>query len=551
MRFRMYLVILIFFVLIGSFELASGANFPKAGTSCKQGQTYSGNGMIFKCIKSGKKYVWDKGTKVSSASNNTNNSSGNNSGNNNSQTVNVGDPCDRETQTAPMVGGTAICAKQGGVLKWKAMSGGNDSGQNNQNNQSNQNNGNSGSQLGMNADGTWRTLPGYPTDVAPPGMNGPAWFSSNWDAYTAEPTFPRCTSTTPLSSPVTDLTTLKNITPQGYMQPGSHALPVAHMYFNTVEATGEKDSKGQAFRSKRVNVYAPADLTLRTYGEAHVKTSTMDYVENFLGFTVCGNYWIALGHMSDINPVLVDAAKNAVKNDCGSAAASQSGQSSDCYATYISFKVKAGTLLGTSSGRSGGFDLAFMDTSQINPNILDPSAFKGKITTAKCVMNYMTESLKSQFMAKLEGDNGCGQVGSDIAGTASGVWLAVGKRDLTVREDFHIALANHWSNKNLLVFSIGEMTDLAGIPAATYTFTPTTSGANKAFKDVKSGEVACYDALTRSGVTTSTPAPTIYIKPTTGSVEKLEIGSGTGKCGSGPFTMPAQTTTFERRNVTG
>lgn len=151
-------------------------------------------------------------------------------------------------------------------------------------------------------------------------------------------------------------------------------------------------------------------------------------------------------------------------------------------------------------------------------------------------------------MAKLTGDNGCGQVGSDIAGTASGVWLATGKRDLTVREDFHIALAKHWSDSKSLVFSIGEMSDIPGVRSGTYSFTPSTSGANKAFKDVKSGEVACYDNLVKIGATNE-PAPTIYVKPTTGTLEKLEIAGGTGKCGSAPFTMPTSSTTFERRNV--
>ena len=509
---------------------------PKPGTPCKQGQISSQGGVLYKCIKSGSKWVWDKGTKQSG-------------GKNGSASVKVGDPCDREMQNAPIANGTAICVKKNGKLVWQAMGGAAEN--QNGNGQNNNGNGNAGgSAMGMNADGTWKTLPGYPTDVAPPGMNGEKWFLSNWDAYTAEPTFPKCTTSTPLTTAITDPSGLVSITPQGFVQPGAHNLPVAHMYFNAPVATGETDSKGQAYRTKKVKLVAPADMTLRTIGKAHIQNGSMDYYEYGLGFSVCGNYWIAFAHIDDVNPDILNAGKSAAKDECQNASQSQSGQSTDCYQTYISYRIKAGTVIGYSSGRAHGFDFAFMDTSKPNANILNPSVFKGKITTGKCVMNYMSSDLKAAFMAKLDGNNGCGQVGSDIAGTASGVWLAVGKSQLAAMEDFHLSLVKHWSDKDLEVFGIGTMSDIPNIKSGRYVFTPTSGPANKALEKVKSGEVACYDKLVVDNPGGASAGFSIYIKATTGSTEKIEIGGGTGSCGAGPYSLPSQTQTFERKNIT-
>ena len=115
-------------------------------------------------------------------------------------------------------------------------------------------------------------------------------------------------------------------------------------------------------------------------------------------------------------------------------------------------------------------------------------------------------------------------------------------------EDNHIALVKHWAESKKEVFSIGQLTNIPGIASARYFFTPTTGPANKSFRNVKSGEVACYDALTLDNGSAATIS--IYLKPTTGSTEKIEIGGSSSKCGNGPYSLPSSTQTFERRNIT-
>jgi len=162
-----------------------------------------------------------------------------------------------------------------------------------------------------------------------------------------------------------------------------------------------------------------------------------------------------MGHLDNLTPEILAAAKTGADNTCQTASQSQSGKSADCYWSYISYRIKAGSLIGTSSGRSGGFDLAFYDTAHLNSNVMNPSTFKGRITTGKCVMNYMTETLKTQFMAKMVGARGCGQFSYDIPGTASGVWLAPGNQVISEMEDYHIALIPYSTDSDLYRISIG------------------------------------------------------------------------------------------------
>lgn len=503
---------------------------PKPGSPCKQGQNYSSGGVQYKCIKSGSKYVWDKGTKGSS-------------GKNNSGTINVGDPCDRDGQEGPLKGGTAICSKVNGSLKWQAKT---DSQNNNQGNKDNNQNKNSGTtSMGMNADGTWQTLPGYPTDVAPPGNNGAEWFQGNWDLYTAQPTSPKCTTTTPITESPAALSDIQSIVPQGYMQTGAHNLPVAHMYWNT-ELSSDVDSNGLKYVSKRVKVYAPADMTLRTLSTSTLSKDGKSYSEYGLSFSLCGNYWTTWAHLDNISQDLLSAAKTAAKHEC--ATGGQNNQSQDCYDSYISYRIKAGTFIGTSSGRSGGFDLGFYDTSKLNKNILNPHAFKGRITTGKCVMFYAVEPLRSNLMAKLIGDTNCGGVGYDIKGTASGVWLNPDHMAESVIEDLHIALVPHWSDSKLSVFSIGDKISIPGLNPGGYTFTQNSSGPiNKPFASVKAGDVACYDHLSGWLNGSVLSIGSILIQTKAGDPESISIAGSPNDCGSGPFKMPEKVAKFQRK----
>ena len=155
--------------------------------------------------------------------------------------------------------------------------------------------------------------------------------------------------------------------------------------------------------------------------------------------------------------------------------------------------------------------------------------------------------MQPKIESKLIGTNGCGQLVSDVPGTAQGVWLAQGDNKHSSQEDYHIALAKHWSDKDLLVFTIGWNAEVPGSSGGVFTFKPNSAGPNnKPFTDVKNGDVMCYDNLSgrpRNGEAT----PTLYIKLVTGDTERLTIATASGSCGAGPYSMPANSQTFQRK----
>lgn len=396
------------------------------------------------------------------------------------------------------------------------------------------------------ANGKWIVEPGYPDDMPPRGWRGePTWFISNWDVPTAQKIGPACPQY-PLTHLATDLAPLDSITPQGFMQPGAHNIPVPHMYYNTGDPTTvTKDPNGVAYVSEIVNVYAPGDITLRGLVRQNVERNGAKFLEYMISFSVCENLWFTTAHIYDVNPELLAAAEKSPFKECQGG--TQQADTLDCTYSYLRYPIKAGTLIGKASGRAHGFDFGFTDTKQPVPGKMDPGAFSPRWSAGVCHLNYYSPAMRAQLEAKVVGDNGCGQLVSDVSGTASGVWLAVGKRMEAQREDLHIALAKHWSVKGTLVMSIGALTTIQGLPWGRYELKPTTSGNNRDFALVKSGEVACYDTLIATRGMTA--GPTVYITMKTGDIEQLQIVGTTGACPSNPSSMPAGATTFERRNT--
>lgn len=462
---------------VGSVAMAAPKP-PKQGAPCpKLGLVWENQGMLFKCVKKGKKLVWKKMP-----------SGGGGSG---------GD--DYSTQPVP-------------------------------------------------ADGKWRVPAGFPDDLPPMGWKGePNWFVSNWDVLTAQPVGRACPQY-PLTHLATDLAKLDSITPQGFMQPGSHAMAVPHMYYNTGSPTGAgKDPNGFAYNSEIVDVIAPGDMVLRGLVKQDVERAGARFSEYMMAFSVCGNLWMFTAHIDNVPAEFLAAAKASPRQRCQQAG--QTADTQDCFYEYLRLPVQAGTKIGTSSGRAHGFDFGFTDTSQPAPGKLDPGAFSPRWAAGVCHTKYYEPGLRAQIEAKIDGNNGCGQLVSDVAGTAAGMWLAQGKRDMSQVEDYHIALAKHWADKDKLAISIGTNADVPGVPSGLYELTPTASGSNRAFALVKPGEIVCYDRLIlRRGMV---PGPTVYITMQTGSVEKLQIVGTTGSCPTSSSAMPAGAKTFERRNTLG
>ena len=447
-----------------------------------------------------------------------------------------GAPCPKAGLVWESKGQLFKCVKKGKKLVWQKMQSGGGSG------------GGDYSTQPVPADGKWKVPAGFPDDLPPLGWKGePKWFMSNWDVLTAQRVGPAC-GRHPLTRLATDLDALESITPQGFMQPGAHAMPVPHMYYNTGAPTGTgTDPNGVPYNSEVVDVYAPADMVLRGLVKQDIERDGAKFTEYMMAFSVCDHLWMFTAHIDHVPAAFLAAAKASPRQRCQQAG--QTADTQDCFYEYLRLPVAAGSRIGTSSGRAHGFDFGFTDTRQPAAGKLDPSAFSPRWSAGVCHANYYEPGLRATIQAKIDGNNGCGQLVSDSAGTAAGMWLAEGKRSMSQMEDYHIALAKHWSDKDKWAVSIGTNANVSGVPSGLYELSPTTSGSNRAFSLVKPGEVVCYDRLVlRRGML---PGPTVYITMQTGSVEKIQMVGTTGACPASTTTMPAGAKTFERRNSLG
>ena len=517
----------------------------KCGTKGEKGSIPNGTAI---CVEEKGKLIWQRwmpegegnnqnnsnnnNSNSNSSGNNSNNNSNSNSGNNNPIPVKAGDSCSKKGESGSMAAGTAICAMSNGALVWVDVK-----------------------RQPIPSDGVWiwgstyldRSTANWNTDLPPDAWEGePSWFVSGWDIPTTVPIAPKCSSKTPLTHYITDLDKLGSITGQGFMQPGVHAMPVAHMYYNTGQTT-EKDANGVAYRSQTLNLYAPADMTL--YAATKITNTAEDgykYVEWMMTWHFCGTYWMFNAHIGWIAPEILSAIEAAPVKDCRKGGQLNTS-SDDCVYSRFAYKIKAGELFGKASGRAHGFDFGFTDASAPIPTRINPAAFSPRWAAGLCHIDFYPSNMRAKLESKLLGNNGCGQLVSDVVGTSQGQWLAIGANKHSSLEDYHVALVKHWSDKDLLAFSFGWNSEVPGISGGVFTFKPNTSGPNnKPFTDVKSGQVMCYDNLSGTARDGS-PAPTIYIKMTSGDTEKLTIAKGTGACGAGPYTMPASSQTFERK----
>ena len=463
-----------------------------------------------------------------------------------SGTPQVGKPCPQAGISVQQGKKTLVCKKRKGKLVWVVDNSGGGTG-------GGGNSGGGGSSLldqPVPATGVWRVESGFPTDLPPYGWRGePAWFNSTWEVATTTRVGRRCPSTTPLTHLIADLADIRTITPQGFMQPGTHNLPVPHMYYGTLPEQST-DANGVPLVSKRVDVRAPADLVVRGVmrGEL-VSASGTPYTEYLVTASICDTLWFFTAHLGAVDPSITRAMESAPRRECSRGTGSYSGEM--CIYSYLSVPIAGGAIIGRSSGYSAGFDFGLTDASKPSAGRIDPGAFPPRWASSTCHIDYYPPAMQQELRAKLIGDNGCGQLVSDRAGTASGVWLALGQRANAFKEDLHIALARHWSERDTRVFSIGREASIPGLGSARYFFTAKTEGSNRDFTLVKPGDVVCYDGLRREyEVDSGSPIPAIYIRMTTGTVERLEIAGAPGPCPANP-TMPASFQTFERRNTLG
>jgi hypothetical protein len=459
-----------------------------------------------------------------SASQNAQSASQNDSGgSNNSQgklsESDLGTACDTEGATASIPNGTGICAKDStGALVWQKMGKGGEA---------------SGGGSGMSG--------AQPTN-----------FTANWDIWSSEPREPACTTSTPLSVLPTPVNLIEYTNPLGYSQPGAHALPVPH-HNVYVAKTPSTDENGIARRTALIDpILAPSNATLvglahNVYAGKTSSGSMATYDEYMVSLHICGTIYVVFNHIDDVPAAWLDAAKQpGVKEECNEG----QDEAEVCMWSYLEVPVKAGDRIGRASGYAHGWDIGATDASKPMEQRLDPGAWSPRWASAICALDLFEPALREQMYGTLVGDGECGRAGFDVANSLSGVWLAIGKRERANQEDLHIGLFPRYTYDGRLRFSIGTEANVAGLPSDIYEFTPAASGLrNPAFTAVKPGEVACFDGLQAKESAMKLSVTRIYATmQSDGKMETVSIaGAGTGTCGSGPYTMPAQVTKFERR----
>lgn len=384
---------------------------------------------------------------------------------------------------------------------------------------------------------------GSAQDSAPQNNNeqGSTWLGSNFDVTSTKSLAPQCSSSTPLTRLVTDASSIESITPLGFVQSDAHNTTVPHLYFNTGSANGATDSTGAALSSKRVPIYAPADMTVMGI----ITTRTSPYVEYSIGAHICGRLWIAFNHVDDLAPAIQSAFD----------------KSQNLQNPQYSIAFKAGDKIAMSSGRSSGFDFRAMDTTAATPTRLNPKAWSPGWTTAVCGLDWYESATKDSLYSKLATKrvtNKCGEPAMDIAGTASGAWLPVAHPDMGnwqgESETFSLVQTN--DDPSQYYFSIARNAVVSGIASKTFKYTVNPTGLhNPKAENVKSGDVACIDNLIPQGPFSGESYPRVYVQMTTapeGELETILVASApAGSCGTGPFTMPANSTKFVRYNLPG
>lgn len=385
----------------------------------------------------------------------------------------------------------------------------------------------------------------------------PAYWHFNWDYVTARPRKPDCRPgplLTTIPAPIDSIVSLNRL---GYSQPGAHAMPVPHHNVSTsdLRGTGSVDENGRLLVSERVDpIVSPGNVTItamarNVYSRNVTTKEVYPYEEWMIVMHVCGTKYIVFNHIDDIPAEWVKATQGpGVRKECNT------GQDNAqvCMYSYLSVPVKAGQRIGRASGRSAGWDIGAWDTAQPTPGVLDPGKYTGRWATGTCVWPWFTPQVKDQVFTKFVGDKtSCGTHGHDVVNTLSGVWLAQGQRDRAASEDLHIALFPSYRNDGTYRFSVGYGSNIPSLPGGLYEFRAEGSGLrNPAFAQVTPGQVACFDTFDGS-LTRDSSITRIYATMSAGATERMTVaGDKGGACGPGPYAMPTNATTFERRTST-
>lgn len=332
--------------------------------------------------------------------------------------------------------------------------------------------------------------------------------------------------------------------PLGALNPPGHTFPTDHQYIYLTNF-----SSGGA----PVPLYAPGNATVTQARLVHYNASSGanppdDYA---LDFMPCREVSAGFGHVRTISASLL-AVLGPFDQQCSTYSPSPNLVVADCYTRRVEVKISAGDVIGTTAG----LDLSLFD-ARVTPLVyanasrwISSSSGFDHFHVAP-FSDYYAEPMRSTVRGMLGSFDGRtrrsaepvgGTIGTDIAGTAQGVW--VNPAQPTYPETPHLSIVPDNVTPSLIDVSIGS--SLAGIDPGAYNFSPSASGTvNRAPSAITPGPtIYCweigYSASDRRGVV-------LVQLPDAGTLVAEARGGASRSCsGEAPWAFTGAAFTYKR-----
>lgn len=358
-----------------------------------------------------------------------------------------------------------------------------------------------------------------------------------------------------LSSPFTTspiaLDDFLAITPLGHLNPPAHTFPSDHVYFY-LRRSGPAARPGALPPAAEVSVYSPGKITITLINSREFTGSAepgfRPHTDFQIEFSPCRELHARFDHLASLSEFLTTAYAGSA-DSCTTYATG--GTTVRSCSNRTSIALSDGELIGTAGGPNGSNNLDFGAWDDRVPagKFANPSRWGPSVQHAVCPVEYFAEDVRRLLGTRFADVAGtprtdppvCGEVGQDIAGSATGAWFVKGTTQ-TYPEDPHLALVHDNFSPSVAVFSVGASMAKLGLPSGKYTYSPVHSGVvNREFDELTGdGGVYCFE--TRTGFGTG---PVIILKLESRSTVRLERIEST-VCGTGPWSFAGAAMEFER-----
>jgi hypothetical protein len=260
--------------------------------------------------------------------------------------------------------------------------------------------------------------------------------------------------------------------PLGAIAPPGHTFPTDHQYIYLTNFSSGNNAP--------MPLYAPGNVTVTQARLVHYSAGSTgeDYS---LDFTPCREISVDFGHVRTLSPTLL-AALGAFDQQCSSYSPNPGLTVNDCYTKRVEIKVSAGDVIGTTAG----LDLSLFD-SRVTP-LVYANASRWYASSngldhfhVAPFSDYYADPARSTvrgFLGSFDGRTHRtaeplgGTIGTDVVGTAQGVWM--NPTQPTFPETPHLSIVPDNVDPTRIDVSIGL--SQPGIDPGPYGFVPSSSG---------------------------------------------------------------------------